>query len=201
MVKTALMFISHVSLQVHKKPVSMFTTHPVPVEVPMFSVVKFPQPTHIAVERANGYHAFDHSSGRSHRRRISGLAMDFVNGHESFFGTQLSWCSVDHWCQLQICADVLLGFRRAMVNRAFGTKSIFCLLRSNWSLRWLHVCICSDASEKGFAFAVRDGCRELAAELGRVSERIRFWNSSSSIGARSRALRSIAPDAFKFGLG
>ena len=40
--------------------------------------------------------------------------------------------------------------------------------------QWLGVCICMDASEKGFAFAVREGCCELASEVGRVSERTRF---------------------------
>ena len=50
-------------------------------------------------------------------------------------------------------------------------------------------------AEKGIAFAVREGCRELASEVERVSERTRFRSSSRSIGARSRALRSIAPDA------
>ena len=39
------------------------------------------------------------------------------------------------------------------------------------------------------------GSRELASEVGRVSERTWFRSSSRSIGARSRALRSIAPDA------
>ena len=45
---------------------------------------------------------------------------------------------------------------------------------------------------KGFAFAVREGCRELTSEVGRVSERTRFKRSSRSIRARSRAHRSIA---------
>ena len=76
-------------------------------------------------------------------------------------------------------------------RRAFG--GILCLLRSNWSLRWLDVCICTDASEKGFAFAVREGCRELASKGGGVSERTTSRRSSRSPRARSRALRSIAP--------
>ena len=54
--------------------------------------------------------------------------------------------------------------------------------------------VCTDASEKGLAFAVREGCRELALEVGRVSERARFKRSSRSIRAKSRALRYIAPD-------
>ena len=71
-------------------------------------------------------------------------------------------------------------------------EGILCLLRSDWSLRWLDVCICTDASETGFAFAVCEGCHELASEVGRVSQRTRFPSSSRSIGARSRALRFIA---------
>ena len=69
----------------------------------------------------------------------------------------------------------------------------FCLLRSDWSLRWLDVCICTDASEKGFAFAVREGCRELPSEVGRVSERTRFKRSSRSI----RALQLLDPTEWR----
>ena len=43
------------------------TTYPSPAGVPMFSVVKFPQPTRIEVERARGYHALVQSRGRSLR--------------------------------------------------------------------------------------------------------------------------------------
>ena len=78
-----------------------------------------------------------------------------------------------------------------MEQRAF--RCILRLLRSVWSLRWLDVCICSDASKKGFAFAVRERCRELASEVGRVPERTRFKRRSRSIRARSRALRCDAP--------
>ena len=51
-------------------------------------------------------------------------------------------------------------------------------------------CICTDASKQGFAFAVREGCRELASEVRRVSERTRFKRSSRSIRARSRGVPS-----------
>ena len=81
-----------------------------------------------------------------------------------------------------------------MVYRPHGTKSIrgiLCLFRSDWSLRMLDFCICTDASEKWFAFAVREGCRELASEVGLVSERTRLKRSSRSIRARSRALRVV----------
>ena len=56
-----------------------------------------------------------------------------------------------------------------------------------WSLRRLDVCICTGASDKGFASAVREGCPG--------PERTRFKRSSRSIRARSRALRSIALEA------
>ena len=75
-------------------------------------------------------------------------------------------------------------------QRAF--KGLLCLLRSDWGLRWLDVCICTDASEKGFSFAVREGRRQLASEVGRRGQK--FKSSSRSIRARSRALRSIALD-------
>ena len=77
-----------------------------------------------------------------------------------------------------------------MGHRAFGI--ILCLLRSG-CLRWLDICIYTDASGKGFALAVREGCTELASEVGRVLERTRFKRSCRSIRARSRALRCIAP--------
>ena len=79
--------------------------------------------------------------------------------------------------------------------RAKSLVDFLCLLRSDWNLRWLDFCICTDASEKGFAFAVREGCRELASEVGRVSERTRLKRSSKSIRAKSGALRSIAREA------
>ena len=63
-----------------------------------------------------------------------------------------------------------------------------------WSLPFLDVCVCTDASEKGLAFALRELCPELALEVGRVSERARFKRSSRSIRAKSRALRYIGPD-------
>ena len=67
-----------------------------------------------------------------------------------------------------------------------------CLLRNDWTLRWLDVWICTDVSEKGFAFAVHEGRRELASEAGRISVRTRFNRSSRSVRARSRGFRSIA---------
>ena len=70
---------------------------------------------------------------------------------------------------------------------------ILCLFRSDSSLRWLDVCICLDASEKGFAFAVREGCRELR-KLVVSRNGTKFERRSRSIRARSHALRCVAPD-------
>ena len=103
---------------------------------------------------------------------------------------------------------VFFGFKGAMVNRAQGTEGIWgiqCLLRSDWSLRWLDVCICTDASEKGFVFAVREGCHELASEVGRVSERTSCKRSARSIRARSLCASlhgtGVLFGVFKFGRG
>ena len=72
--------------------------------------------------------------------------------------TSLFWPSA-----MVVLSGVLFGFRRALVNCAYGAKSI------RWNLRRLDV-----ASEKGFAFTIREGCRELASEVGRVSEQTRL---------------------------
>ena len=125
----------------------------------------------------------------SSRRRISSRAMEFVSGHESFV-------ALSNRGDLSIL-NASFKFPRAsylvtvepwstvrLQQRACG--GILCLLRSDWSLRWLDVCVCADPSEKCFAFAVREGCRELASEVGRFSEQTRFERTSKSIRARSR---------------
>ena len=137
----------------------------------MFSVKECLLPTHTALERENGYHVFGQWHGRS--LLVSGRAMKLVNGHASFL-------ALSNRSALSIL-DASFKFVRAsylvsgepwstvrMERRSFG--GILCLLCSDRSLRWLDVCICTDASGKGFAFAVREGCRELVAEVGRVSE-------------------------------
>ena len=84
----------------------------------------------------------------SSRRRICGRAMELVDGHESSL-------ALSSRGKLQVRAGVLFEFRRALVDCAFVTKSILgrilCFLRSHWNLRWHDVCICTDASGKGFA--------------------------------------------------
>ena len=106
-------------------------------------------------------------------RRVGRRAMELVDGHESFLAlSNLGVLSILHGSfKFARASYLVFGERWSTVRveqRAFG--GIFCLLRSDWSLRWLDVCICLDASENGIAFAVREGCRELASEVGRVSE-------------------------------
>ena len=122
--------------------------------------------------------------------------MELVNGHESSLAlTNRGALSIlDASCKFARAS--YFGFRKAVVNCAYGAKSMWWnLMSSDWSVRWRDVCICTDASEKSFAFAVRQRCRELASEVGRVPERRSFKRSSRSIRAKSRALRSIVPDA------
>ena len=141
-----------------------------------------------AVEQANGYRVFAKSLEQSLL-----VAASVVGQWSSSMVTRLFWRSAIV-VNLSIL-DASFKFARAsylvsgepwstvrMEQRASG--GILCLLLSNWSLRWLDVCMCTNASEKGFAFAVREGCRELASQVGRVSERTRFKSSSRSIRAR-----------------
>ena len=143
-------------------------------------------PMRIVVERANRYHVFAQSQVKSLR------IVAFAVGHwSSSMVKSLFWrLSIVELSQFLTQAFKFApGSTVRMEQRAFG--GILRLLRSDWSLRWLDVCICTDASEKG----LREGCRELAPEVGRVSERTRFKRSSRSILARSRALRPIASEA------
>ena len=65
--QTALTFILHVSLKVHREPASMFTPCPLPAEVQMSSVMKCFQPTRISVGRANEKVVFVQSRRQSLR--------------------------------------------------------------------------------------------------------------------------------------
>ena len=88
----------------------------------------------------------------SSRRRISGRAMELVNGHEPFLAlSNRGVLSIlDASSKFARASDLVPGESWSVVRfeqKAFGR--ILCLLRSNRSLRWLDVCICTDASEKG----------------------------------------------------
>ena len=79
-----------------------------------------------------------------------------------------------------------------MEERTFG--GILCLFRSDWSLRRLDLCICADASKRASRSRfVKDAAswrrRLVESQSGQGTRK-----SSRSIHARSRALRSIAPE-------
>ena len=107
--------IASVSLQVYRKPASMFMTHPLPAVVQMFSVMWCLQPTHVAVE------VFTQSHGR-YLRVVASAAGRWT----SSIVTCRSWWSpiVVLSIQLQIRAGVLFGCRGTMINCAHGTESI-----------------------------------------------------------------------------
>ena len=93
-------------------------------------------------------YSLSRSDGLFSSTRIIGRAMDLVNGHETLFwrsatvvlSQSLTPASSPRerlvWCQES------LGQLCAWSKKAFG--SILCVLRSDWSLRWLDVCICTN---------------------------------------------------------
>ena len=90
--------------------------------------------------------------------------MDFVNGRESFLALSNRGALSIHDARFKFARTSHLVSREPwstvrMEQRTFG--EILCLFRNDWSFRWLDVCICTGASEKGFAFADREGGREL----------------------------------------
>ena len=92
------------------------------------------------------------------RRQVNRCSQLSIFSKIQFPLARLSWCStVVHFAHF-----------------ADNVRSILCLLRSDLGLRCLDVCTCTVASEKGFAFALREGCRELASGVGPVSELTRF---------------------------
>ena len=118
--------------------------------------------------------------------------MDLVNGQEHFQAlyNRGALPILDASFKFARASNLVSGEPWITVRveqRAFGR--IRGLLRSAQSLGWLDVCICTDAAEKRFALAAREGCRERGSEDGQVSERTRFQRSSRSIRARTRALK------------
>ena len=145
----------------------------------MFSVMRCLQPARSAVERASGYQ----SRGRSLR------AVASAGGRwSSSMVTSLSWRS----------AIVLLSpfltpasNSRARLSWLQGNHGQLCVWnKEHWGEFFVFSAVIGvfagmmSASYgcigKGFPFAVRDGCRGLASEVGRVSQRTRFKSSSKS---------------------
>ena len=187
-------FILHVSLRVNKESVSMFTTYPAPRRVPIFSIMKFLQTTRIAVERANGYHAFDHSRGRSLRavalagERRSSSMVTSLSCHSATVVLSRSlppasnlrgrptWHQGSHG---QLC-----GWNRdhSVEFSVFSAASGVCS-------GWMSASVRMRQKKRVRVRGLREGCRELASEVGRVSERTRFKRSSRCI--RASRMRSV----------
>ena len=126
-------------------------------------------------------------------RRIGGLAMELVNGHESF---------------LALTSRGALSILDASFKFANGAKSFWWNLMSSSAVIGVIAGLTSasvHASEKGFAFEVGEGCRELASEVGLVSERKRYRRSSRStpcLAACASLHRARGQfGVFKFGRG
>ena len=83
-VKTALTFISHVSLRVYRKLVSMFTTHHLPGSADVLGYEV--SPANASCSGSSKRIARNRSVARtvSPRRRTGGQAMELVSGHECF---------------------------------------------------------------------------------------------------------------------
>ena len=102
----------------------MFTTDPLPAGVPMFSVMKCPQTTRIALERISRICSVARTV--SSRRRIRGQAMGLVNRHESFLALRNRGALSILDASFKVArACYLLGYRRAMVNCALGTNCMW----------------------------------------------------------------------------
>ena len=155
----------------------MFMTYPLLADAQMFSTLKCVQPAHLVETKC----AYSVSRAKSlcasmHQRPSDGPHQ----WSRVFFRRSATVVRSSHLVSEEPWSTV------RKEQRALGR--ILCLLRSHWSLRCLDVC------KRGFAFAVRDGCRELASESGRASERTRLKSSSRSVRARSCALSTVAPE-------
>ena len=148
----------------HRKPVSMFTTYLLPVEVQMSPIMKCLRETRIAVGRANVQLVFVQSRGRY----LPAIAFAATRWSSSM-ATNLFWRSPIVELSPSLTAASNSSGRPMCWQGNHGQlcewgreslREFMCLLRSDWSLRCLDVCICTDASQKkGFAFAVREECR------------------------------------------
>ena len=126
------------------------------------------------------------------RQRNGGRAMELVNGHESFLAlsnrgalsildASFNFAGASYLVSGELLVNCVCGAKSTWKNPTSPPQRLESALAG-----CLHLC--------GW-FAVGEGCRELASEVGRVSVRTRFKGSSRSIRARSRALRFNALDA------
>ena len=109
--------------------------------------------------------SFSRTDGLFAQSLIGGRTMELVNGHESCSALSNRGALSESLTPASSSRGRLIWYQETHgqpVRKDSIWRTIRCLLRSDWDLRWLDVCICTDGSEKGFPFAVREGCRELA---------------------------------------
>ena len=178
--QTALSFISHVSLQVCRNPVSMSTTYPLSAEVQMFLAMKCLQPTRTVVGRTNGYHGFAQSHGRSLR-----AVARAVGQWSSSMVRSLSWRSA-----VVGLSQFLTPVSNSRERLVWSPESRGQLCA--WSKEHLvesHVFSVVVGVFAGLTYAsVRMHRNRASRAGGEGSERTRFKRSSRSLRARSRAL-------------
>ena len=182
---------------VYRKPASMITTYPLRAEVQMLKCLR---PTHIAVERANGYHASALSRGRSLRTvavavgqwtssmvaslfwRSAIVELSQSMMHASSSRGRLIWFqeslgqlwvwSKEHLVESYVFSEMIGAFAgltsaSARVHRKRASRSWIVKEAASWLRRLVE------------------------SQSGRGSR----GAPARSIRARSRALRSIAPEA------
>ena len=150
-VKISQTSISHVSSKVYRKPASMITTYPLPAGMPTF-------PTNAYCSRTGKRTSRIRSVARtvSSRRRNVGRAESFLalsnRGLLSILDASFKFARASDFISGEPCLTVRME-QTAVFGVIVGLTSASVRLRQ----------------EKGFAVTVREGCRELASEAGRVS--------------------------------
>ena len=171
--ETAPTFTSHVSLQAYREPVSMFTTQPMPAEMPTFSIMKCLRATRVVVGRATGYHAFAQPHGRS----LRAVAVA-VGQWSSSMVTSLSWRSAIVglsqfstpasssrgrlvWFFGEPWSGVFAGFASVRMHRKRGSHSRFEMDAASWRRRLVKFKVqeklqvaCSSLHRTGVRFGV-----------------------------------------------
>ena len=162
-------------------------------------VLKCLQPTRIAVERANGYHVFVQSHGRSLRAIASAVGrFELVKGHDSF----LALCNRGAFSIL----DARFKFARRLIwfEESHGQVCVWnkehlgefwCLLRSVWSLRWLYVCIGRELRDRGLGRMSRaccEGCSGLRTDKVQGKLQVHPWQvACAPLHPRRKSIWSV----------
>ena len=164
----------------------------------MLSVMKCLRPTHCGGTGKRISRSRLVARMVSSRRRICGRVMELDNGHGSFLAlsNRGALSILDASFNLARASYLVSGdpWSTVHMDQKEHLEQSYVFSAVLGAFAGLTSALVRMHRKRGFAFATREGCRELASEVGRVSVTTRFKRSSRSIRARSRALRSIAPD-------